>query len=55
MVGPISVDYIGMVLPGTLDHQLVTLTAADEGPPQAALDKLATLETGQTSRPPGHR
>ncbi|TDD64394.1 transcriptional regulator [Actinomadura darangshiensis] len=41
VVGRISLDYIGMVLPGTPDHQFITLTAPEDGPSRAALDKLA--------------
>jgi transcriptional regulator with XRE-family HTH domain len=44
VVGRVSLDYIGMILPGTPDHQFVTLTAPEEGPSQAALDELATLD-----------
>ncbi|MFC4911987.1 helix-turn-helix transcriptional regulator [Actinomadura gamaensis] len=40
VVGRISLDYIGMLLPGTAEHQFVTLTAPD-AESQAALDKLA--------------
>ncbi|WP_344593912.1 helix-turn-helix transcriptional regulator [Actinomadura vinacea] len=41
VVGRLSLDYIGMVLPNTLDHQFVTLTAPEGSPSQAALEKLA--------------
>jgi transcriptional regulator with XRE-family HTH domain len=42
-VGRLTLDYIGMVLPGTPDHQFVTLTAPEEGPTRTALEKLAAL------------
>ncbi|GGV07480.1 hypothetical protein GCM10010182_28180 [Actinomadura cremea] len=41
VVGRLSLDYVGMVLPGTVDHQFVTLTAEEGGTSQLALDKLA--------------
>ncbi|MBO2463381.1 helix-turn-helix transcriptional regulator [Actinomadura violacea] len=41
LVGLLSLDYIGMVLPGTPDHQFVTLTAPEEGPSRTALNELA--------------
>jgi transcriptional regulator with XRE-family HTH domain len=41
VVGRITLDYIGMILPGTPDHQFVTLTAPEEGPSREALDRLA--------------
>jgi hypothetical protein len=37
-----TLDYIGMVLPGTSDHQFVTLTAPEGSPSRAALEKLAS-------------
>jgi transcriptional regulator with XRE-family HTH domain len=40
-VGRLSLDYIGMILPGTPDRQFVTLTAPEGSPSQAALEKLA--------------
>jgi transcriptional regulator with XRE-family HTH domain len=43
VVGRLSLDYIGMVLPGTPDHQFVTLTAPEEGPSARALKELAAL------------
>lgn len=43
VVGRLALDYIGMVLPGTPDHQFVTLTAPEDGPARAALDELAAL------------
>ncbi|MDL4818364.1 helix-turn-helix transcriptional regulator [Actinomadura opuntiae] len=43
VVGRLSLDYIGMILPGTPDHQFVTLTAPGEGPTRAALEELAAL------------
>jgi transcriptional regulator with XRE-family HTH domain len=41
LVGRVSLDYVGMVLPGTPDHQFVTLTAPEQGPTRTALEKLA--------------
>ncbi|MFV2175843.1 helix-turn-helix transcriptional regulator [Actinomadura sp. LOL_016] len=41
VVGRLSLDYVGMVLPGTVDHQFVTLTAEEGSTSQLALDKLA--------------
>ncbi|MFB4317092.1 helix-turn-helix transcriptional regulator [Actinomadura sp. 21ATH] len=41
VVGRLSLDYIGMVLPGTVDHQFVTVTAEEGSPSETALAKLA--------------
>jgi transcriptional regulator with XRE-family HTH domain len=41
VVGRLSLDYIGMILPGTPDHQFVTLTAPEGSESEAALSKLA--------------
>jgi transcriptional regulator with XRE-family HTH domain len=43
VVGRLSLDYIGMVLPGTPDHQFVTLTAPEESLTRAALERLAVM------------
>ncbi|MEU6036973.1 helix-turn-helix transcriptional regulator [Actinomadura sp. NPDC047616] len=40
-LGRLSLDYVGMLLPGTVDQQLVTYTAAAGSPSEAALDELA--------------
>ncbi|MFC7587988.1 hypothetical protein ACFQYP_33100 [Nonomuraea antimicrobica] len=41
LVGRLSLAYVGMLLPGTADQQLVTYTAPMGSPSQAALDTLA--------------
>ncbi len=41
VVGRLSVDYVGMLLPGAVDQQLVTYTAVAGSPSLAALDELA--------------
>ncbi|MFC6883309.1 MULTISPECIES: helix-turn-helix transcriptional regulator [Actinomadura] len=41
VVGTVTLDYVGMVLPGGGDLQFVTLTAPEGSPSQDALDKLA--------------
>ncbi|MDT0308087.1 helix-turn-helix transcriptional regulator [Streptomyces sp. DSM 44917] len=40
-VGPLELDYVAMLLPGTPDHQLVVYTAEEGSPSQAGLDRLA--------------
>ncbi|RKN07579.1 helix-turn-helix transcriptional regulator [Streptomyces radicis] len=47
-VGPLSLDYVVMLLPNTPDHQLVTYTAAPGSPSAGALDRLAA-ETAATA------
>ncbi|MFC5745525.1 helix-turn-helix transcriptional regulator [Actinomadura rugatobispora] len=42
-VGRLSLDYVGMVLPNTLEHQFVTLTALEGSASQTALEKLAEV------------
>ncbi|GLW08092.1 transcriptional regulator [Microtetraspora sp. NBRC 13810] len=41
VVGRLGLDYVCALLPGTLDHQIVTYTAPPGSPAQAALDRLA--------------
>ncbi|MDT0342332.1 helix-turn-helix transcriptional regulator [Streptomyces litchfieldiae] len=42
-VGRLVLDCLAMLLPGTPDHQLVTYTAPEGSPSQAALEELAAL------------
>ncbi|WP_090946997.1 helix-turn-helix transcriptional regulator [Nonomuraea jiangxiensis] len=41
LVGRLTLDYVCALLPGTIDHQLITYTAPAGSPAQAALDRLA--------------
>ncbi|GAA1568098.1 helix-turn-helix transcriptional regulator [Actinomadura kijaniata] len=50
-VGRLTLDYVAMLLPGTLDQQLVTYTAPAGTPSQAALDRLAVLAAGRSEAP----
>ncbi len=50
-VGRLTLDYIGMVLPGTQDHQFITLTAPEDSPSHTALEKLATLAPPPITHP----
>lgn len=51
LVGRLSLDYVSMLLPGSVDQQLVTYTAPAGSPSQAALDALADRIAAPMSLP----